>query len=104
VAAVVAGVVSIGVVWLARPGGGRDGRFVQDGKVIVPLEGEREVFYAAPFASPPNLTLEGGDVNWNAIKLKEQKPDRFIIQCTANMGFAPQVHWRAEGVRGPPPK
>ncbi len=102
VAAVVAGVVSIGVVWLGRRGG-PDGRFVQDGTVMVPLDGEREVFYAVPFAGPPNLALDG-NVNWNAIKLKEQKADRFTIQCTANVGFAAEVHWRAEGMRGPPPK
>jgi hypothetical protein len=100
VATFVACAISIAVQVAFLRSGGRDGRFVQEGKVMVPLEGEHEVFNAVPFGIPPNLVLEGGSVNWNAIKLKEQKADRFTIQCTANMGFAPEVQWRAEGIRG----
>jgi hypothetical protein len=104
VAAVVATTISIVVqVWLARPPGRPDGPLLQEGSVIIALNAEREVFYPIPYAGPPNLVLDGGDVNWNAIKLKEQKADHFTIQCTANMGFPASIHWRADGMRAPPP-
>jgi hypothetical protein len=95
VAAVVATAISVGVQsWVAK-----GDRLIQQGKVMVAIGGEHEVFYPVPFASPPNVQLEGNGVNWNAIKLTEQKPDHFKIKSTADFGLAQEIRWRAEGVR-----
>jgi hypothetical protein len=68
---------------------------------MVGLQGEREVFYAVPFQAPPNLQIEAPDgINWNFVKLKEQKADRFVVQYSWGMGSPIEVRWRAEGVRG----
>ena len=94
VAAAVATTISVGVnLWLAKPGGGGN-RLMQEGKVHVDQNGDREVFYAEPFAGPPNLELDAKG-NMVFIKLKEQKADHFTIQAAVPS----EVHWRAEGVR-----
>ena len=98
VAAVVAVVVavtisaSINLLWMASSGG-RDDRLRQEGKTKVGPDGEREVFYAVPYAGPPNLEIESANLNF--IKLKEQKADHFTIQSVVPS----EVRWRAEGIR-----
>ena len=92
-----AAVVSAGMSFLLARGGsaGIDGRLKQDGKVTVGGHGEREVFYAVPFAGPPNLELHGFDEN--AVIFKEQKADHFTLQ---NKGpFQQEVRWKADGIR-----
>ena len=111
VAAVVAMVVSVGVnVLMAKLGGGRDDRLIQEGKATLIQEGdvtvgdaqeELQVFYVIPFAGPPHLQLEfraGPFDAMNFVKLKEQKADHFTVQYTRK-GDRVQLHWRAEGLR-----
>jgi hypothetical protein len=99
VAAVVACAISIVVQIVLTVSGGGGARLIQEGKVMVPLNADREVFYPIPFASPPNLVLEG-NADWNIVKLKAQKADHFIIrQDAVPFGRTPEVRWRAEGIR-----
>jgi len=99
VSAVVATGVSVIINLIAAGIGPRDDRFIQEGNVTVPLNGEREVFYAIPFAGPPNLDLRRLNGDINALKIKEQKADRFVLRYEAGMGFPAELHWRAEGMR-----
>src|SRR5947209_4699668 len=79
-------------------GGGFAGpsKVVQEGRLTVAPGLEREVFYTIPYASPPNLRLDG-DINWRVVKI-EQKAECFKIVCNATEGSS-ELHWRAEGER-----
>jgi hypothetical protein len=102
-AGIVACVVSIGVSFLFGRLSGPGGRLTQEGKISLGPHGEREVFYAVPFAGPPNLELEtplGGVFGMDSVKLKEQKADHFTIQNTD--GNRREVRWRADGIRAEP--
>jgi hypothetical protein len=99
-AGVVACVISIGANLLLGRVSAPGGRLTQEGKVSLGAHGEREVFYAVPFAGPPNLELEtplGGVFAMENVKLKEQKADHFTIQNTG--GGRHELRWRAEGIR-----
>jgi hypothetical protein len=75
--------------------------FVQHGQVHLKPRGEQDVYYAAPFAGPPNLEL-GEDCD--DCEVVEQKADHFRVR---NRGFfRTTAGWTARGVKltpcGPP--
>ena len=53
------------------------------------------MFYAEPFAGPPNLELEADGQGMTFIKIKEQKADHFTLHPA---GLPVELRWRAEGV------
>lgn len=86
-----------------------DGTFAQEGEVNVPGNGVLQVFYPAPYASPPNLTAED---TFNHLRIVEQTPGYFRVENTG--GLSAKCCWKARGVRaavihpdspagGPPP-
>jgi hypothetical protein len=73
--------------------------FIQKGQVHLKPWCEQDVFYAVPYAGPPNLEL-GNDCD--DFEIIEQKADHFRIR---NRGFfRTAAEWTARGVRlGPCP-
>jgi hypothetical protein len=100
VAGTVAAVVSAAVcVFALNQRASPGGRLVQEGKVRVVAGGTFEVFYPAPFDSPPHLQLDGENLNWHALKLDKQQAAGFTLRSTADTGGPVEVRWRAEGIR-----
>jgi hypothetical protein len=73
-----------------------DGTFTQEGDVHLLSGQERDVYYPASYASPPNLELSG-DVG--LCEIVEQRPDHFHVR---NLGPGASPHWKARGVRNSP--
>jgi hypothetical protein len=71
----------------------------QTGKVTVRPSSEKVVFYPIPYASPPNLELEG-DSN---VIVVEQKDDHFRVKSADHGPWTETVTWSARGVRRLPP-
>ncbi len=112
VSGLVAAVVSLTVVFLfgPRPGGGEGpghsgGTAAEEGVAEVPVmgeskKGEMQVFYRAPFASPPKLTFPEGlpddcfvvEQKADSFKLGRDVSTRGLYQTVA------RVKWRAEGL------
>jgi hypothetical protein len=100
VAAVVATLISVGVnLLMAKLGGGQGDRLVQEGKVIVGVQGEQQVFYPIPYAAPPNLQLGAGPADMHSVKITEQKPDHFKVMPVGGINAPREYRWRAEGIR-----
>jgi hypothetical protein len=75
-----------------------DGTVCQEGKVSLHKGQELDVYYPAPYASPPNLELSG---DCDKCDIIEQKADHFRIRCNDPCDATP--HWQARGLRCPPP-
>jgi hypothetical protein len=94
VSAIVATLVS-GVILTAAGLGRWEPYTLQEGSTSLGPGAELEVYYKAPFRSPPNLSILG---DTGSIRIMDQKSDRFKVsnQNTFNSTFK----WRAEGMRG----
>ncbi len=66
----------------------------QKGELCLEAQGEIDVYYPLPYASPPNLTVDGP---LHRAVILEQKPDHFRV---AGSG---KLKWVARGVRASPP-
>jgi hypothetical protein len=103
VAAVVSAVVSIltTLVFGAVSGAwNRHDNLQQEGQIVFPGAGSREVYYPQAYQSPPHLqvTQDGGfTANFT---ITEQKQDHFKVELS-NTSFNNTVtlRWRAEGTR-----
>jgi hypothetical protein len=73
------------------------GTQVQEGTVTVRHE-PVEVFYAQPFAAPPNLTILGTEFARQSCLILDQKQDRFKIHLDNPSVSFLEVSWKAEGV------
>jgi hypothetical protein len=78
---------------------------VQEGLVELNFDGgpevsrEREVYYKAPFAEPPNLTFPGG---LQGVEVADQKAGSFKLRRFDKGGLINgSVQWRAEGRPAP---
>jgi hypothetical protein len=74
-----------------------DGTLVQSGEAKVPGDAELDIFYPAPFAGPPNLTV---DDTFNHCVVVSQFPDHFRVKNT--FGIRQEMKWTARGVRAVP--
>lgn len=72
---------------------GEDGLYLQRGEVHLPSYGEQDVYYAAPYAHPPNLVLTDND----DCMVTDQQPDHFRVRNKSLL--SQDVSWRARGVR-----
>lgn len=103
VAAFVAAILSLGVQAYQRDLI-RVNTFPQQGKVAVSSEEPLQVYYPAPYTSPPNLTFtvvsisgQAGDSNsW--VEIVEQKPDYFKVRKVAKAVPSCEISWKADGV------
>jgi len=99
VSAVVAAAVSVGVplIWGLR--GGQT--LSQQGKFWIGAGASEDVYYPIPYSSPPNLQVEfsQGPFTLQNVKIIEQKPDHFKIECPSPLGGRAEFRWRAEGLR-----
>jgi hypothetical protein len=76
---------------------GPDGTICQEGKVSLEGHQELDVYYPVPYASPPNLEIEG-DSGFDII---EQKADHFRLRCKVlHIGGDGRTHWNWKA-RGP---
>ena len=72
---------------------------VQTNSIEVQAGQELEVFYAAPYAGPPNLVID----DWhNDCVVTEQKENRFRVKNN-NATWVRTVRWTARGQRAPTP-
>jgi hypothetical protein len=70
---------------------GPDGTVCQEGKVSLEHDQELDVYYPVPYASPPNLEIEGVSDGYEII---EQKADHFRIRCKVLViGRDGRTHW-----------
>lgn len=67
--------------------------FEQKGELCLEAQGEIDVYYPIPYASPPNLTVDGP---LHSAVVFDQKPDHFRV---AGNG---KLTWVARGVRAGP--
>src|SRR5205823_6219837 len=73
---------------------------VQTGSIEVQAGQEVEIFYAAPYAGPPNLVID----EWhNDCVLTDQQGNHFRIKNN-NATWVRAVHWTARGQRAPKPE
>jgi hypothetical protein len=66
----------------------------QQGKAAVAGEKPIDVYYPIPYASPPNLTVQG-----DQIEIVEQKADHFQLKKKDSSPGAIEVQWLAQGLR-----
>ncbi|HZY91072.1 MAG TPA: hypothetical protein VFE78_39985 [Gemmataceae bacterium] len=90
---VVLGCMSISFGGKSICGGDPTEPFEQKGEVCLAAQGEIDVYYPLPYASPPNLTV---DAPSHHVVVFEQKPDHFRV------GGAGKMTWVARGVRAGP--
>jgi hypothetical protein len=69
------------------------GPLEQKGELCLEAQGEIDVYYPLPYASPPNLTVDGP---LHRVAVLDQKPDHFRV---AGPG---KLKWVARGVRAGP--
>ena len=62
----------------------------QKGELCLEAQGEIDVYYPLPYASPPNLTV---DASSHHVVVLDQKPDHFRVTGTG------KLKWVARGVR-----
>jgi hypothetical protein len=71
-----------------------DGTVTQENHIDVPPNMEIEVFYAVPYASPPNLSID--EVHGDCT-VTEQKENHFRVR-NRNVATARTVNWTARGM------
>jgi hypothetical protein len=71
-----------------------DGTFTQEGDIHLRKGQERDIYYPACYAAPPNLELSG-DVD--RCEVIEQRPDHFHVRNPGPFDASP--HWKARGMR-----
>lgn len=74
-----------------------DQTYSQTGKLEVPPGQEIEIYYAVPYAGPPNLVVSS---TFSECQVIEQRPDHFRVKNT--MSSPREVTWTARGLKGPP--
>jgi hypothetical protein len=72
-----------------------DGTVCQEGKVELHPGQSLDVYYPAPYASPPNLELTG---DTDKCEILEQHADHFRLVSRGTSNACPQ--WHARGLRG----
>jgi hypothetical protein len=73
-----------------------DHTFHQEGRLILGLHEERDVYYPEPYVSPPYLELNGPGPT--GCELLDQQPTHFRVRNVSTT--ATGVSWSARGVRG----
>jgi hypothetical protein len=81
--------------WFARSGTAPSGLLVQEGRFSL-FDGEKEVYYPRPFATPPHLEFPNVGVP-EVITAVEQRADGFKVRTKPGSSVQNQP-WRAEGV------
>jgi hypothetical protein len=71
-----------------------DGVYCQEGEINVPGNSVREVFYPAPYTSPPNLEISD---TFSHGELLLQNEASFKVRNTSSLAIT--VSWKARGVR-----
>lgn len=74
--------------------------FCQRGSTALGPEGEREIYYPIPFASPPYLEVEDPLAKYVIV---EQHADHFRIRGVRDRFPSEEVRWKARGLRAPLP-
>jgi hypothetical protein len=75
-----------------------DGTVCEEGKVELHPGKPLDVYYPAPYASPPNLELTE---DAEKCEILEQHSDHFRVQVRGQYNAC--LHWKARGLRGGPP-
>jgi hypothetical protein len=92
-----AGVVALEREVQARPGFREPFLFTQQGQLTLRGDKEFTVYYAQPYVSEPNLTVElvsGGDAQ---LFVKEQQKNSFTVVPTTRPGTSVTIRWIAKG-------
>jgi hypothetical protein len=71
-----------------------DGAYTQGGTLAIPANHEQDVYYAVPYQSPPNLTVEN---TWNDCVITGQWPDHFRVSNPCLLSR--ELTWKARGIK-----